>query len=188
MLVIRASDKPFTVSLFCESHTQTTHSSLNRNPTNAASKPSGLLAMLPLCRKTLVSRKKRPAKPPRTLGERLKAWRSERGLEQRDVAEMLGVRPATYGRWEREQKRPAIKLMPGVLMLLGPGSSATQQTPPERLLSARQLLGLTQAALAEKLGVDRTTVGDWERGVRLPAEERRAAVEAPLSPGGGKPA
>ncbi|MBW2386346.1 MAG: helix-turn-helix transcriptional regulator, partial [Deltaproteobacteria bacterium] len=36
--------------------------------------------------------------PPRTLGERLKAWRLERGLEQRDAAARLGVRPATYGR------------------------------------------------------------------------------------------
>jgi transcriptional regulator with XRE-family HTH domain len=102
---------------------------------------------------------------------------------------MLGVQPATVGRWERDQKRPAIKLMPGVLMLLGPGACATQKSlPEERLLSARRLLGLTQAALAEKLGVDRGTVGDWERGVRLPAEEMLAAVEALLSPGGGKPA
>ena len=145
--------------------------------------------MLPLCRKTLVSPKKRPAKPPRTLGERLKAWRLERGLEQRDVAAMLGVRPATYGRWERDQKRPAIRLMPGVLTLLGPGSFETPKSlSGARLLSARQLLGLSQAGLAEKLGVDRGTVGDWERGVRPPAGERIAAVEALLSPDAGKPA
>ena len=117
----------------------------------------------------------------------MRAWRLARGLEQRDAAARLGVRPATYGRWERDQKRPAIKFMPGALMLLGPGSSATQKSLPERLLSARQLLGLSQAALAERLGVDRGTVGDWERGVRLPSEERLAAVEALLLPGGGKP-
>jgi len=119
----------------------------------------------------------------------LKAWRLERGLEQRDVAAILGVRPATYGRWERDQRRPAIKLMPRILTLLGPGSFATRKSPPEeRLLSARQLLGLSQAGLAEKLGVDRGTVGDWERGARLPSGERLAAVEALLSPDGGKPA
>ena len=144
---------------------------------------------MPLCRKTLMASKCRPSEPPRTLGERLKAWRLQRGLEQRDVAARLGVRPATYGRWERGQKRPAIQLMPGVLTLLGPDPSATQKSlPGERLLSARQLLGLTQAGLAEKLGVDRGTVGEWERGVWLPAEERLAAVEALLEPGGGKPA
>ena len=164
-----------------------THPSLNRNPANACSKPSGLLAMLPLCRKTLVSPKKRPAKPPRTLGERLKAWRLDRGLEQRDLAAMLGVQRATYGRWERDQKRPAIQLMPGVLMLLGPGSSATQKSLPERLLSARRLLGLSQAGLAEMLGVNRWTVSDWERGVRLPAPQTLPAVEALLSVGGRKP-
>jgi transcriptional regulator with XRE-family HTH domain len=101
---------------------------------------------------------------------------------------MLGVQRATYGRWERDQKRPAIELMPRILTLLGPGSSAIPKSlPEERVASARQLLGLSQAGLAEKLGVDRGTVGDWERGVRLPAEERLAAVEALLSPGAGKP-
>jgi transcriptional regulator with XRE-family HTH domain len=74
---------------------------------------------------------------------------------------MLGVQAGTYGRWERDQKRPAIKLMPRILTLLGPGSWATQKSlPGDRLLSARQLLGLSQAALAERLGVDRGTVGD----------------------------
>jgi transcriptional regulator with XRE-family HTH domain len=101
---------------------------------------------------------------------------------------MLGVRPATYGRWERDQKQPAIKLMPGVLTLLVPSSCSNQKSLPERLRSARQQLGLTQAGLAEKLGVDRGTVGAWERGVRPPAEETLAAVEAFLSPSGGKPA
>ena len=143
---------------------------------------------MPLYRKSLITSKCRPAEGPRTLGERLRAWRLERGLEQRDLAAMLGVRPATGGRWERDQKRPAIQLMPGVLMLLGPRASANPKSMPDRLRSARQLLGLSQAGLAEKLGVDRGTVGDWERGVRLPSEERLEAVEALLSPGGGKPA
>ena len=81
----------------------------------------GLFAFLPLLRKTLVSPKARPQKPPRTLGERLRAWRLARGFEQRDAAALLGVRPATYGRWERDQRRPSVRLMPRVLTILGPG-------------------------------------------------------------------
>jgi len=77
--------------------------------------------MLPLCRKCLIAAKRRPSERPRTLGERLRVWRLEQRLEQRDVAAMLGVRPATYGRWERDQKRPAIRYTPGVLALLDPG-------------------------------------------------------------------
>jgi len=101
---------------------------------------------------------------------------------------MLGVQRAAYGRWERDQRRPAIKFMPGVLMLLGPDTFEPPKSLPGRLLSARQLLGLSQADLAEKIGVDRGTVSDWERGVRPPAEERLGAVEALLSPDAGKPA
>lgn len=36
---------------------------------------------------------------------------------------------------------------------------------PAQLRSAREKLGLTQAGLAEKLGVNRTTVARWETGV-----------------------
>ena len=48
--------------------------------------------------------------------------------------------------------------------------------------------GLEQRDAAAMLGMQPATVGDWERGVRLPAEERLAAVEALLAPAGGKPA
>ncbi|UCH29038.1 MAG: helix-turn-helix transcriptional regulator, partial [Myxococcales bacterium] len=65
---------------------------------------------------------KRPAQPPLTLGERLRAWRLERGLEQRDVAAILEVKPATVGRWERDQRRPSTRLMPRVLRILVPDS------------------------------------------------------------------
>jgi transcriptional regulator with XRE-family HTH domain len=75
--------------------------------------------MLPLCRKTLVSPKARPSTPPRTLGERLKAWRLGRGLDQAGAAREFGVRRATYGRWERDQKRPAMPYIPRVIELVG---------------------------------------------------------------------
>jgi transcriptional regulator with XRE-family HTH domain len=74
---------------------------------------------------------------------------------------------------------------PAVLIVVEPAKVIV--VDQERLLSARELLGLSQAGLAEKLGVDRGTVGDWERGVRLPSEERLTAVEALLSPDAGKP-
>ena len=34
-----------------------------------------------------------------------------------------------------------------------------------QITSARQRLGLSQAALAERLGVDQATISRWERGV-----------------------
>lgn len=45
---------------------------------------------------------------------------------------------------------------------------------------ARQRLGMTQQAMADKLGVDRATVGVWETGRQYPAKHA-GAVEQLLS-------
>lgn len=49
----------------------------------------------------------------------------------------------------------------------------TPKTIPERLKARRLELGLTQERAAEKLGVDESTVGRWERGRRMGDPEQR---------------
>lgn len=39
---------------------------------------------------------------------------------------------------------------------------------PEEIKTLRRKLGLTQAALAARLGCRQGTVSDWERGIRKP--------------------
>jgi len=39
--------------------------------------------------------------PDRTLGERIRKWRLEQGLFQRDVAKIIGVDEMTIVNWER---------------------------------------------------------------------------------------
>ena len=39
--------------------------------------------------------------PDRTLGERVKKWRLERGLFQKDLAKMVGVAEMTIVNWEK---------------------------------------------------------------------------------------
>ena len=36
----------------------------------------------------------------------IKAWREERGLSQREMADVLGVRQATVSRWESGERVP----------------------------------------------------------------------------------
>ena len=36
----------------------------------------------------------------------IKAWREERGLSQREMADVLGVRQATVSRWESGERTP----------------------------------------------------------------------------------
>lgn len=49
-------------------------------------------------------------------------------------------------------------------------------TGPE-ILAARQSLGLSQATLADRLGVDVMTISRWERGEREPAPYLRLALQ-----------
>ena len=44
-----------------------------------------------------------------------------------------------------------------------------------RLIEARKALGKTQAQVADEIGVDRTTVGEWERSDSTPRPGQRAA-------------
>ena len=45
----------------------------------------------------------------------------------------------------------------------------------ERLIAARKAAGRTQERVAELIGVDRTTIGTWERGEYTPRPDQRAA-------------
>jgi transcriptional regulator with XRE-family HTH domain len=49
-----------------------------------------------------------------------------------------------------------------------------------RLIEARKALGKTQAHVAEEISVDRTTVGEWERGDSTPRPGQRAAYAEAL--------
>jgi len=44
--------------------------------------------------------------PARTLGERIKKWRLEQGLFQKDLAEMIGVDEMTIVNWEKGKTKP----------------------------------------------------------------------------------
>lgn len=59
----------------------------------------------------------------------------------------------------------------------------------ETIKSRRNLLGLTQAALGELVGVSQGKIGDWERGTQSPSYqsiEKLAAVLGPFVIGGDK--
>lgn len=62
---------------------------------------------------------------------------------------------------------------------LHPDDVTTTSTDPwhKRLTSARTRAGLSRAELAEKVGVSRGSVNEWERGARMPNGATLLAVE-----------
>jgi transcriptional regulator with XRE-family HTH domain len=44
--------------------------------------------------------------PDRTLGERIKKWRLEQGLIQKDLAKLIGVDEMTIVNWEKGRTKP----------------------------------------------------------------------------------
>jgi transcriptional regulator with XRE-family HTH domain len=85
------------------------------------------------------------------------------------VAETLGVRPETVANWERGLGRPLARHHGAIIRFLGFDPGPSGSTLPERLKATRLRLGLTQQAMAEKLGLDEGSVCRWESGSRRPS-------------------
>lgn len=89
------------------------------------------------------------------------------------------------GRWTTTDRSGQTALLPaGVrfidrLCALATGLGNAKRPPSPGFITAlREGLGLTQAELGERLGVDKLSVSRWERGAVRPSAESLAALEA----------
>jgi transcriptional regulator with XRE-family HTH domain len=113
----------------------------------------------------------------KTVCDHLRKERLDRGLLQREVAEALSVRLPTYQAWEQGHE-PTVRHWPAIIAWLGYYPFPEPVTPAEKLVAYRREHGLSQAELAEKLGVDGGSITRWERdGVVQKMRDRRAVAE-----------
>jgi transcriptional regulator with XRE-family HTH domain len=101
-----------------------------------------------------------------TLGDHLRKARLARGLLQEEVAQKLGVSLGTVVNWEQNHTEVATRFMPRVVAFLGFDPRPADELFGERIRARREGLGLSQVALAQRLGVNASTVVAWERGRR----------------------
>lgn len=105
---------------------------------------------------------------PVSLGEHLRKRRIDLRLTQHRVAETMEADAWTYLLWEHDRSRPIPRFVPRIVRFLGYDPFPKGQTLGERIRAARRAQGLSHTAMARKLGVDPSTILNWERGRRHP--------------------
>ena len=93
-------------------------------------------------------------------------------LTKRQLSLKLNVSDLTIYLWEKNRVEPSLAQIPKIIEFLGrdPFEKKTENLG-EKLREYRRIHGLTQKKLAERLGVDETTVAGWERGKHQPAKQ-----------------
>ena len=99
------------------------------------------------------------------MGDHIRKKRLDIGLFQKEAAEQIGVSEATIYNWERNANSPQVHDIPAIILFLGYNPLLAAKSLGEKLLWARRKLGLTQRAMAKRLGIDATTLARWERGI-----------------------
>jgi transcriptional regulator with XRE-family HTH domain len=93
------------------------------------------------------------------LGEHLRRARLDRRVPQRQVAAAIGCSQASLVSWEMGHRAPQARFLPGILRFLGYDQRPEPATFGRQLRAEREAEGLSEAALARRLGLDPGTVG-----------------------------
>lgn len=107
--------------------------------------------------------------------DELRRRRVHAGLTQETAAERLGVSRWTYRHWEGGKHTPSAERLPQIAAAFG-CDVADLVAAPVTLADYRTLAGLTQADVADHLGVARVTVAAWEQGQMPVAVKHREAL------------
>lgn len=138
---------------------------------------------MPFCHLTFTAsrpverRYERAKVPAGTLGAAFRERRWRRGLDQREAAKEIGVSIKTYCGWETNRTTPAVIHLPAAIAFLGHDWRERDATLGGRLRLARTAAGLTIRELAGQLGVDPSTLREWEANVHIPSRRYRARLD-----------
>jgi DNA-binding XRE family transcriptional regulator len=85
--------------------------------------------------------------------------------------------------WERNAANPQVRYMPAIIEFLGYNPLPDANTLAERLVHQRSTLGFSQKDVAQRLGVDASTLAQREQGKKEPTGAVLRQVEAFLTGG-----
>jgi len=139
---------------------------------------------LPFCDSSLCSSRPKPPAYPQainTSGDYLRKRRLNPKLLQKQVAELIGVNAITVCNRESNRTVPLLRSVPGIIRLLGYGPFPPAENLPEQLIIAHKVLGLSRKKLAEKLGIDESTLRNCEAHRRQPTRKSLATIQSFLT-------
>ena len=123
-----------------------------------------------------------------TPGQYLKYHRTFQGLSTRELAEKVGIVPATLVLYEND--RHPIKHSTAVALanalgidrnrLLDKYTAFVDYPYSSLLKKVRQELSLTQMQMAEVIGIGQTSYSGWEREIRVPRRKEYEKILAAL--------
>jgi transcriptional regulator with XRE-family HTH domain len=131
------------------------------------------------------------------LADRIRVRRQANDLTQAELAEKLGVGPATVSNWESGRVSPNEDRTAELDSILGggvfsagiverlnnSGTDAPRRNLGDRIRISRQRSGLTQNELADKVGVTHGAISHWESGRVVPDDSRVGQLESILGSG-----
>jgi transcriptional regulator with XRE-family HTH domain len=124
-----------------------------------------------------------------TPSEYLRYHRIMRGLSTKELAEKVGIVPATLAIYEKDNNRP-IKYDTAVALaeeleidrkrLLDEYTSFVDYPCQKLLKKVREDLSMTQEQIAEEIGVAQNAYSSWERGTRTPRRKEYSKIVSAL--------
>jgi transcriptional regulator with XRE-family HTH domain len=114
---------------------------------------------------------------PRTIGDHIRKCRLDHGLEQKAIAQRMGVCCGTIWNWEAGEREPEFRYMPAIIAWLGYDPRPMPQGFPGRLRWLRTAKGWDFETCAKILGVDPSTLTKWERGEHEPNQGSQQLID-----------
>jgi DNA-binding transcriptional regulator YiaG len=145
---------------------------------------------LPFCHVRLNGPKPKSKAYPKelkTIGDHIRKRRLDLNLLQKQVAEQIGDEITSVFNWESNESQPATRFFPAIICFLGYNPLPVADDLMGKFARTRQSLGLTQEDLAEKLGIDESTIAQWERREKKPIGPYRKVVENFVASDGSLP-
>jgi transcriptional regulator with XRE-family HTH domain len=123
-----------------------------------------------------VSRKDYPGQKV-TIGDHIRKARLDRGLLQKQVADILGVGTCSIYNWENNRGEPELRYIPNIIKFLGYIPFDCPDDTVGRLAWYKRAMGMNLDLLGEAMGRDPEQLSDWLSGRHNPFKKNRNMIE-----------